>query len=102
MFAIVEIAGKQYKVAKDQTIEVDRLPGVEGETVVFDRVLLVNDGSKTTIGTPTVAGAKVTAKILAQKQGEKIKIRRFAAKVRHRRTVGFRAQLTRLSIVSIG
>lgn len=101
MFAIVVIAGKQYRVAKGETITVDRLEGNVGDSVTFDRVLLVSDGKKTKIGKPTVKNANVTAKILAQSKGEKIDVRRFKAKVRVRRSHGFRAFQTQLEITDI-
>lgn len=101
MFAIVDIGSKQYKVQKGEVISVQKLDGEAGEMVTFDRVLLISDAKKTKIGTPTVKGAKVTAKILAQKKGEKIDIRRFKSKVRERRHIGFRPLLTELKILSI-
>jgi large subunit ribosomal protein L21 len=102
MFAIVEISGKQYKVAKGDVVSVDRLPGKEGETVTFTTVLLTNTDGKTSVGKPAVAGAKVTAKIVKQFKGDKIDVRRYKSKVRYRKQTGFRAQLTELEITSIG
>ncbi len=101
MFAIVVVGGKQYKVAKGETITVDRLEGTVGDTISLDRVLLVSDGKKTKIGKPTVRGAKVIAKIAAQSKGEKIDVRRFKSKVRVRRHKGFRPQQTQLEITDI-
>lgn len=102
MFAVVTIAGKQYKVAPGQTVEVDRIEGAVGDTVKFSEVLLTNEENKTQVGTPVVAGVTVTAKILAQEKGEKVEVRRYKSKVRERRHVGFRALRTKLEIVSIG
>jgi large subunit ribosomal protein L21 len=101
MFAIVKIAGKQYKVEKDAEIDVDRIDGEEGHTVELTDVLLRGNETKTDIGTPLVSGAKVTAKIVKQFQGEKLKVQRYKQKVRYRKTTGFRAQLTRLAIIAI-
>ncbi len=101
MFAVVAISGKQYKVASGDVLEVARIDGNVGDTLTFDRVLLVEDGKKTKIGTPTVKGAKVTAKITKQGRGEKINVRRFKSKVRVRRSTGFRAHLTTLEITAI-
>ncbi len=64
MYAIVEIAGQQFKVAKDQKVYVHRLQGEEGSKVSFDNVLLVDDKGNVTIGAPAIEGASVTAKIL--------------------------------------
>jgi len=71
MYAIVEIAGQQFKVAKDQKVFVNRLQGEEGSKVSFDKVLLVDDG-KVTIGAPAIEGAEVTAKILGHLKGDKV------------------------------
>jgi len=101
MFAVVTIAGKQYKVIVGDTILVDKVEGKAGDSVTFDHVLLTNDKGKTTVGTPVVAGVKVKGKIIAQEQGEKIEVRRYKQKVRYRRQNGFRSELTRIEILSI-
>lgn len=102
MFAIVEIQGKQYRVKVGDVIEVALMTGAVGDTVSFDRVLLTNEDKKTVIGTPVVSGATVKAKVLEQKKGEKIDIRRFKHKVRYRKQRGFRSLLSKIEIVSIG
>ena len=102
MFAVVEIAGKQYRVAVHDIIDVSFIEGKEGSTLTFDRVLLVFDEKKTTIGTPTVQGLTVKAKIVSQDKGEKINVRRYKQKVRYRKSTGFRPLITKLEIVSIG
>lgn len=101
MFAIVEIQGKQFRVTKGAVLSVERMKGEVGDNVTFDRVLMVNDEKSTKIGTPTVKGTVVTAKILAQEKGEKLEVRRYKQKVRYRKHVGFRPKLTKLEIVSI-
>lgn len=101
MFAIVTIAGKQYNVAKGDVLEVDRIDGKVGDTRTFDHVLLINDEKNITIGTPTVPHGMVTAKLLEQKKGEKISVRRYKSKVRYRKATGFRAYLTKIEIISI-
>lgn len=102
MFATVEIAGKQYVVAPGDTIIVDHIDGNVGDSIVFNSVLLYSDGTKTTVGTPTVAGVKVTAKISSQQKGEKLHVRRYKSKVRYRKKTGFRAHETTLVIEKIG
>ncbi len=72
MYAIVEIAGQQFKVEKDQKIFVHRLANAEGESVEFDKVLLVDNEGAVTVGAPTVSGAKVAAKVLAHVKGDKV------------------------------
>ena len=72
MYAIVDIAGQQFKVTKDQKIYVHRLEGQEGAQVSFDQVLLIDNDGDVKVGTPAVAGASVTAKILAHQKGDKV------------------------------
>lgn len=101
MFAIVKIGAKQYTVKPKDVIDVDLLAGSVGDTLTFSEVLLVKDEKSTKVGKPYVKGATVQAKIVAHMQGEKIAVRRYKHKVRHRRHIGFRAQLTTLEIVNV-
>ena len=100
MYAIVEIAGQQFKVAKDQKVFVHRLQDKEGDKVTFDNVLLVDDG-KVTIGAPAIDGAAVTAKVLKHLKGDKVivfkKKRRKGYKVKN----GHRQALSEIQIESI-
>lgn len=102
MYAIVEIAGQQYKVQKDQQIFVHRLEGKEGSKVEFDNVLLTGDGDKIQVGAPAVNGVSVTAKIIEHLKGDKVivfkKKRRKGYKVRN----GHRQYLTKIEIAGIG
>ncbi len=102
MFAVVEIDGKQYRVAVGDIIDASYIEGKEGATLTFDRVLLVSDGKKTRIGTPVVKSIAVKAKIKAQVKGDKLNVRRFKNKVRYRKSTGFRPLITKLEILSIG
>jgi large subunit ribosomal protein L21 len=101
MYAIVEIAGQQFKVVKDQKVFVHRLAGEEGSNVSFDKVLLLDDG-KVTIGAPAIKDASVEAKILKHLKGDKVivfkKKRRKGYKVKN----GHRQALTYIQIESIG
>ncbi len=99
-YAVITSGGKQYKVSEGETILVDKLPKSKGD-IVFDQVFLLRWDDTISMGAPTVAGATVTAKILGDEKGEKLRISKFKSKVRYRRSVGFRARLTRLEIVSI-
>ncbi len=74
MYAIVDIAGQQFKVEKDQTIFVHRLAGEEGSSVNFEKVLLVDNEGKVNVGTPVVENAKISAKILAHVKGDKVQV----------------------------
>lgn len=96
-YAVVKIAGHQYKVSEGDEVLVDRLvdPKVEPE------VLLVVNDDKVSVGKPKVAGAKVNVKILGEEKGEKIDVRKYKAKSRYRKHIGFRPQYTRLLIKSI-
>ncbi len=101
MYAIVEIAGQQFKVAKDQKVFVHRLAEEEGKKVSFDNVLLIGDGDKVTIGAPAIDGAQVGAKVLKHLKGDKVivfkKKRRKGYKVKN----GHRQSLTEIIIESI-
>ena len=101
MFAVLRTGGKQYKVAKDEVIFVEKLAGEPGSTVTLGDVLLVGDGTQAKTGQPTVAGASVTATVLEHKQGDKVLI--FKKKRRHnyRRKNGHRQEMTVLRITDI-
>src|SRR6267142_4162903 len=101
MEAIVKISGKQYRLSEGQRVEVDRLATPVGESVTFDDVLLLTDGGEATIGAPTVAGASVTAKVVAATRGPKILVYKYKAKKRYRRTQGSRADLSLLEVTAI-
>ena len=72
MYAIVEIAGQQFKVSKDQKVYVNRLATEEGQNVTFDKVLLVDNAGTVTLGAPAITGASVGAKVLKHLQGDKV------------------------------
>ena len=101
IYAIVESGGKQYKVTPGQTLLVDKLPSEEGKAVELKQVLLVADGEEVKVGTPMVAGAKVTATSLGEQKGEKVTVFKYKPKVRYRRKVGHRQLYTRLAINKI-
>jgi large subunit ribosomal protein L21 len=101
MYAIVEIAGQQFKVEKDQSIFVHRLKGEEGSSVEFDKVLLIEDGKKINVGTPVVEGAKVSAKILSHLKGDKVIVFKKKRRKGYRKKNGHRQYLTKLQIESI-
>lgn len=101
MIAIIPIGTKQYSISKGAIIEVDLLPGNVGDTMTFDSVYLVEDKGNVQVGTPTVRGRVVKAKIVSQGKGEKIDVLRYKNKVRHRRHIGFRPHITTLEILSI-
>jgi len=101
MYAIVEISGKQFKVEKKQKLFVNRLDVAEGKKISFDNVLMVNDGSKSSVGTPSVSGVQVDAKVLKHLKSDKVivfkKKRRKGYKVRN----GHRQAITEIEISDI-
>lgn len=101
IYAIVETGGKQYKVSPGQTIDVERLPAEEGSTIELERVLLVADGDRVTVGKPTIEGAKVVAEVIGEGKGEKVIVFKYKPKVHYRRKTGHRQIYTRLAIKEI-
>lgn len=100
-FAVIKASGKQYKVSPGLVLEVDKIEGKTGDKVLFDEVLLVGNDDKITVGTPLISGSVVTAKIVDQVKGDKIRVAKFKAKARYRRVTGFRSQLTKIQIEDI-
>jgi large subunit ribosomal protein L21 len=102
MFAVVEIGGRQYKVAPNDKIDVELLDSEAGKTMKFDRVLLVSkDDKDADIGMPYVKGASVEAKVVKHFKGEKIIVFKFTPKKRFKKTQGHRQNYTQLEITSI-
>lgn len=101
MFAIIETGGKQYKIEKGNSLEIERIQGKEGETINLDNVLLISDTTATKIGTPMVEGAYAIAKILAHKRGDKVVIFKMRSKKRYQRKTGHRQELTVIEITDI-
>lgn len=99
--AVIETGGKQYLVAPKDKVIIEKLEVNEGETVTFDNVLLVDNGGLIKVGKPYLAGAKVTAKVLAQQRGEKLIVFKYRAKSRYRRKQGHRQAETVVEIQSI-
>jgi large subunit ribosomal protein L21 len=101
MYAVIRTGGKQYKVAKNDVIAVERLQGEAGDVIALDEVLLLGDGANATIGTPLVGGACVAAEVLEQGQADKVLI--FKKKRRHnyRRKRGHRQEVTVLRVTDI-
>ena len=101
IYAIIETGGKQYKVTPGQPVDVDHLNVAPGDTVDLERVLLISDGDKATVGTPTIDGAKVVATSQGEGKGKKIIVFRYKPKVRYRKKTGHRQLYTRLVIDEI-
>jgi large subunit ribosomal protein L21 len=101
MFAIVKTGGKQYRVAENDVIVVERLGGEAGDSVAFEEVLLVGDDKKTEAGTPLVSGATVAGEILEQARGDKVLIFKKKRRKTYRRTRGHRQDLSVVRITEI-
>ena len=101
MYAIVEIAGQQFKVAKDQKVYVHRLQEDEGNKVSFHNVLLLEDGNNITIGAPAIDGAAVEAKVVKHLKGDKVIVFKKKRRKGFRKKNGHRQYLTELVIESI-
>ena len=101
MYAIVEIAGQQFKVEKDRKIFVHRLEGEEGSTVEFDKVLLIDNDGKVKVGKPTVKAAKISAKILVHQKGDKVLVFKKKRRKGYEKLNGHRQQFTQIQIEEI-
>lgn len=101
MFAIVDIAGQQFKISKDQQIFVHRLEGAENSSVEFGNVLLVGDGDKVQVGAPMLKGAKVSAKILSHVKGDKVIVFKKKRRKGYQKSNGHRQYLTKIQIENI-
>ena len=101
MYAIVEIAGQQFKVEKDQKVYVHRLQAEEGKKVSFDNVLLLADGDKVTVGAPAIDGAQVGAKVLKHLKGDKVIVFKKKRRKGYRVKNGHRQSLTEIQIDNI-
>ncbi|MCR8978792.1 50S ribosomal protein L21 [Brevibacillus laterosporus] len=101
MYAIIVTGGKQYKVEEGATLYIEKVTASEGETVTFDQVLFVSKDGKVTAGTPTVAGATVTAKVEKHGKGEKVIVYKYKAKKNYRRKQGHRQPFSKVVIEKI-
>lgn len=101
MYAIVEISGKQYKVSEGDIIFVDRLEKDEASEVVFEKVLLVSDGDKITVGEGAIKGASVKATVIGHGKDKKVIVFKYKAKKNYRKTSGHRQPYTKIQIEKI-
>jgi large subunit ribosomal protein L21 len=101
MYAVVKTGGKQYRVAKDDVIKVEKLDGAAGDVIALDEVLMLADGDKVTIGAPRIDGASVAAEILEQARAKKVIIFKKRRRQNYRRKKGHRQHLTVLRVTDI-
>lgn len=101
MYAVIKTGGKQYKVAAGEYLKVEKLEGEVGSKVVIDKVLVLADGDNVTIGSPLVNGAQVSATVIAQGKGDKVKIFKFNRRKHYRKSQGHRQSYTEIQIDDI-
>lgn len=101
MYAVIETGGKQYRVELGSEFAVERLEGTPGDTIKFERVLLVADGDTANVGTPVVGDALVTASLVRQDRGDKVIVFKYRPKARHRAKNGHRQEQTVIRIADI-
>ena len=101
MYAIIETGGKQYKGNEGEIIFIEKLDVNEGDTVEFDRVKAVSVGDDFKVGAPTVDGAKVTGKVIANGKGKKIYVIKYKSKKNEKKKIGHRQPYTQVQIVKI-
>ena len=101
MYAVVKTGGKQYRIAAGEKFKVEQIPADVGSEVVLDQVLLVGNGDAVTVGKPLVAGASVTAKVIAHGRGDKVRIFKMRRRKHYQKHQGHRQNFTELSVESI-
>src|SRR5579871_5760463 len=101
MFAVIKTGGKQYKVAKDDTIVVEKLEGEAGDTLVFGEVMMIGEGDKVDMGAPLISGAQVVGEVVEQRRGAKIIIFKKKQRNTYRRKKGHRQTETVIKITDI-
>ena len=101
MYAVIESGGKQHRVVEGETLRLEKIEAATGDTIEFDRVLMVGGGDSVKIGTPVVAGGKVTAEVVAQGRHKKVKIVKFNRRKHYRKETGHRQWFTEVKITGI-
>ena len=101
MYAVIESGGKQHRVETGEVLQLEKMDIAEGETVDFDKVMMIGEGDKVKIGTPYVKGGKVTAKVLGHGRGDKITIIKMRRRKNYRRKQGHRQPYTQIKITSV-
>ncbi|MFK7893512.1 MAG: 50S ribosomal protein L21 [Granulosicoccus sp.] len=101
MYAVVKTGGKQYRVGQGDRLRVESIKAEAGEEIKLDSVLMVGSGDSVTLGTPLVANASVSAKVLGHGRGDKVKIIKFRRRKHHRKQLGHRQNYTELEVTGI-
>lgn len=101
MYAVIEAGGKQHRVIEGETLKIEKVEVATGETIEFDKVLMVGEGEGVNIGTPHVKGGKVTAEVIAQGRHKKVKIMKFRRRKHSMKQAGHRQWYTEIKITGI-
>ena len=101
MYAVIEAGGKQHRVIEGETLKLEKIEAATGETIEFDKVLLVGTGEDVKIGKPVVDGSKVTAEVVAHGRHKKVKIVKFNRRKHYRKETGHRQWFTEVKITGI-
>jgi len=101
MYAVFATGGKQYRATTGDILKIEKLDAEKGATVELDQVLMVGEGEDVKVGTPYIKGGKVTAKVVDQGRGKKIKILKFKRRKHHMKTMGHRQDFTQIEITGI-
>ena len=101
MYAVIESGGKQHRVAEGETLKLEKIEAATGDSIEFDKVLMIGGGDDIKIGTPVVEGSKVTAEVVSHGRHQKVKIVKFNRRKHHRKETGHRQWFTEVKITGI-
>lgn len=101
MYAVIKAGGKQYRVASGEKLKIETVVAEIGSEIILDEVLMVADGENVTLGTPTLAGASVKAKVIAHGRGDKVRIFKMRRRKHYRKSQGHRQNYTEIEILGI-
>lgn len=100
-FAVIKTGGKQYMVTDGQALTIEKLPKPENGKIIFNEVLLIDDGKTTTLGTPFIEGASIEADFVEEGRGKKIVIVKYKNKTRYRKRIGHRQPFTKVAVKKV-
>ena len=101
MYAVIKTGGKQYRVTKGETVKIETIPGDEGSSIVLDKVLVVGEGDKLSVGKPLLTGASVKATIVSHGRGDKVRIFKMRRRKHYQKNQGHRQNYTEIRIDGI-
>ena len=101
MYAVIESGGKQHRVEEGEILRLEKIDSATGETIDFEKVLLVGEGESVKVGAPYVDGGKVTAEVITHGRGDKVRIVKFHRRKHHRKQMGHRQWFTEVKITAI-